>query len=147
MARTKTTHRERTVAPARNLRPTPSGSIEEHILTVNKGEDIFRKIMEVATIEPGVVFVNATGGILSLATICHYGQEWEHSIYEGQLELVSMVGTFAPFKDGVLSGKKGRMNITLLCPDGELLSGRVEGPTIAASAVQIKLSCSSQDEL
>ncbi|XP_051147069.1 uncharacterized protein LOC127262435 [Andrographis paniculata] len=111
MARTKTTHRERTVAPG--------GSIEQHILTVNKAEDIFINVMEVATIEPGVVFVNATGGILSLATICHYGQGWEHSIYEGQLELVSMVGTIAPFKDGVLSGKKGRMNITSLCPDGE----------------------------
>ncbi|XP_051146988.1 AT-hook motif nuclear-localized protein 9-like [Andrographis paniculata] len=136
MARTKTTPRERTVAPARNLRPIPSGSIKEHILTLNKGEDIFRKVMNASTTEPGVIFVKAISGTMSLATICHFAHG-EYTIYEGLHEIIE--GTFVPFKDGTLSGRMGTMNATSFCPDGNIINGRVKVPVIAATPLRLAL--------
>ncbi|XP_051146119.1 AT-hook motif nuclear-localized protein 9-like isoform X2 [Andrographis paniculata] len=126
---------------ARKLRPNSSGStnferFKQHILTVNEEEDILRKIRNVMITEPGVVYVKATSETLSCATICLPVQNYEPTIYKGLFDIVSMVGSFVQFKYGILRGKKGRMSTTLLYPNGNLFSDRVEGPMIAATPVQ-----------
>ncbi|XP_051147257.1 AT-hook motif nuclear-localized protein 10-like isoform X1 [Andrographis paniculata] len=127
---------------ARKLRLNPLGStnfkrFKQHILNFNGGENILRKIRDATTTEPGVVSMKETSWTLSWATICLSVQYCEPTIYKGLFEIVSIVGTFVPFKDGTVSDKKGRMNTTLLCPDGNLFSGRVEDPVITVTPGQI----------
>ncbi|XP_051145609.1 AT-hook motif nuclear-localized protein 1-like isoform X2 [Andrographis paniculata] len=131
--------------------PNSSGSSNSEnfkikILTVNGGEDVLRKILDVTTTEAGIVFIITTTGTLSCATIRLPAQDGEPRVYEGPFQILSMVGSFVPCRGGLQSGNDGRLSTALLRPDGTTLGGIVEGPLIAASPVQIVFSCSPHGE-
>ncbi|XP_051146990.1 uncharacterized protein LOC127262380 isoform X2 [Andrographis paniculata] len=93
--------------------PRSSGSSNSEnfkikILRVNGGEDVLRKILDVTTTEPGVVFIITTAATLSRATISLPAQDGEPRVYEGLFQiyqwLVPLFHVEVDFKVAMMEG-------------------------------------------
>ncbi|OIW15800.1 hypothetical protein TanjilG_04335 [Lupinus angustifolius] len=128
------------------LAETSGGSFKPHVITVNKGEDVVKKILafsEKNVPKAAVSVISATGSVSSVLF-----RNTNHSSIqklEGCFEIVSLSGSYIFGADGDSLCKKGMFTILLSEPDGRIFGGILESSMIAATPIQLIVASFKQN--
>ncbi|XP_057449877.1 AT-hook motif nuclear-localized protein 1 isoform X2 [Lotus japonicus] len=83
-----------------------------HIININSGEDVFRKIMLFCQQSPRAICIHSAEGRISTVTISHVDSSATVT-YEGSFEIMALSGGFFPQESvGGTLIRSGRMNIS-----------------------------------
>ncbi|EPS65176.1 hypothetical protein M569_09606 [Genlisea aurea] len=103
-----------------------------HVIRINAGEDIKRRIVSVLHGRRAVVLLSAIGSI-SAASI-RSSSSTGSVTYEGHFDMVNLSGSYI---NDPADGLSGGLNVTFAGSDGRLIGGPVDGLLIAATPVQV----------
>ncbi|XP_051114556.1 AT-hook motif nuclear-localized protein 1-like isoform X2 [Andrographis paniculata] len=118
--------------------PTSGGaSFTPHIITVNAGEDVMKKVISFSQQGPRAICILSANGIVSSATIRQPDSSGGTLTYEGRFEILSLSGSFTPTETGGMRNRSGGMSVSLASADGRVVGGGVAGLLVAATPVQI----------
>ncbi|CAN8230939.1 unnamed protein product [Cochlearia groenlandica] len=122
---------------------SPSSSVANftpHIITVNAGEDVTKKIISFSQQGSLAICVLCANGVVSSVTLRKPDSSCGTLTYEGRFEILSLSRTFMPSSDsdGTRS-RTGGMCVSLSSHDGRVLGGGVAGLLVAATPIQVVL--------
>ncbi|KAF9587529.1 hypothetical protein IFM89_003805 [Coptis chinensis] len=122
-----------------------SSNTSSHVITIEPGEEVLSKVVEYLHhhCSRKAYIVSGTGAV-SIATFFD-STTGGTTTYEGYFHIISLRGSFLLHESGELRKTSG-LNITLAGLDDRSFSGCVSGDLIAASPVQVSLSCYSHEE-
>ncbi|XP_031396830.1 AT-hook motif nuclear-localized protein 2-like [Punica granatum] len=108
-----------------------------HMIMVNAGEDVARKIVAIVRrSQRGVCVLCATGAISKIA-IHGPGSPGGSMEFEGRFEIVSLSGSFTVANASTSRGVMGGLSVSLACADGRIIGGGLAGPLVAATPIQM----------
>lgn len=107
-----------------------------HIITIEDGEDVSKKISAFTQQAPWAVCVLSANGTISSVTL-HSGMSGGNVTYEGKYEILSLSGSFVLNEAGGKQTRTGKLTVALAGTDGSVVGGEVAGLLIAASPVQV----------
>nr|XP_027107821.1 AT-hook motif nuclear-localized protein 1-like [Coffea arabica]XP_027107822.1 AT-hook motif nuclear-localized protein 1-like [Coffea arabica]XP_027107823.1 AT-hook motif nuclear-localized protein 1-like [Coffea arabica]XP_027107824.1 AT-hook motif nuclear-localized protein 1-like [Coffea arabica] len=114
------------------------GSFLPHMITVNAGEDVSKKIVSFCQNGPRAICVISAVGLISNVTLRQPNSSGGTLTYEGRFEILSLSGSFTPTElGGSRVARTGGMSISLASPDGRVVGGTLAGLLVAASPVQV----------
>ncbi|XP_031104674.1 AT-hook motif nuclear-localized protein 9-like isoform X2 [Ipomoea triloba] len=129
-----------TGGPEPQPEPPSPASIVQDILSINAGEDVvqtilahFRNIPRPSQEFLGIV-LSATGSVLNPAISTRLLTK----SFEGAFPIDHLAAHFIIKRTGRVEPRQSQ-NITFRGPDGEMVGGRVEGPLIAATEIQLRV--------
>ncbi|XP_074559813.1 AT-hook motif nuclear-localized protein 10-like [Curcuma longa] len=106
------------------------------LIRVKEGEDVFAKILSFPQLRSQTISIISATGVASKVTIFHPTVSGGRLItYEGWLEILSLTGSFE--NPGDQQSLTGRLSVSLADAKGNVLGGRIAGPLLAASRVQV----------
>ncbi|KAF8104224.1 hypothetical protein N665_0176s0035 [Sinapis alba] len=113
------------------------GSVTAHVINVNAGEDIAKKLLAFMSQEPRDVCILSALGDVSSAVI-KSKTPIRLITYEGQYVITAMSGIFSNTEsnDGTVT-RTGNLKVSLAGPDFEVVGGCVGGTLVAGSQVQV----------
>ncbi|XP_074374710.1 AT-hook motif nuclear-localized protein 1-like [Apium graveolens] len=122
---------------------TAAADFTAHVIHVDSGEDVIRKIMSLVQNGPRGICVVSAYGTVSSALISHPLSSGGSATYEGQFQILSLTGSFTVAETGMGRCRTGGVSVSLACPDGHVIGGAVAGPLVAAGGVQVRSSLCS----
>ncbi|KAJ0987116.1 hypothetical protein J5N97_005472 [Dioscorea zingiberensis] len=126
---------------------TPTIEFKPHAITVPIGEDILEKIMSFTHEGHNSVCVLSATGSVSSATIGQLTVDLNMcAIYEGFYDIVRLNGAYIMNEMNGYTHRMGGLTVTLANIEGTLFGGKVTGPLIAASGVQLVLGTFSEGD-
>ncbi|KAI5439553.1 hypothetical protein KIW84_025084 [Lathyrus oleraceus] len=145
-----------TAKKSKRGRGRPRGSVKKklgddgsvfrpHVIMVNHGEDIFKKVMafsqERAGSDTEMCVVSAEGLIGTVAL----HQAGSIVVFEGQFEIISLSAQLVESDDGSGLKRMSNLKISVGGPDSRLLGGVVADKLVAASTVKVIMGCFNLD--
>uniref|UniRef100_A0A7N0UR61 AT-hook motif nuclear-localized protein n=1 Tax=Kalanchoe fedtschenkoi TaxID=63787 RepID=A0A7N0UR61_KALFE len=113
------------------------GNFTPHIISVNTGEDITKKIISFSQQGPRAICILSASGAISSVTLRQPDSSGGTLTYEGRFEILSLSGSFMPSEASGTRSRVGGMSVSLASPDGRVMGGGVAGLLIAANPVQV----------
>lgn len=124
-------------APDELLQYTAGSCFTPHMLTVNVGEDVNKKIISFSQQgSTGICVLCATGSI-SNVTLRQPNSSGGTLTHEGWFDLISLNGSFIVNESSGTKSRSGGMSVALAAPDGRVLGGGLAGMLVAATPVQV----------
>ncbi|XP_004492719.1 AT-hook motif nuclear-localized protein 11-like isoform X1 [Cicer arietinum] len=108
-----------------------------HVIQIPSGEDIAAKILAFSQMQAKALCVMAAEGHVSIATLRQPSTSGGTVKFEGNLELLSMSGSYLPTDSGSLRNRTGGLSVTLVSPDGRVVGGGIGGVLIASDLVKV----------
>ncbi|CAA7060118.1 unnamed protein product [Microthlaspi erraticum] len=108
-----------------------------HIITVNAGEDVTKKIISFSQRGSFAVCVLCANGAVSSVTLRQPDSSGGTLTYEGRFEILSLSGSFMPSDSDGTRSRTGGMTVSLASPNGRVVGGGVAGVLIAATPIQV----------
>ncbi|XP_015873525.3 AT-hook motif nuclear-localized protein 1 [Ziziphus jujuba] len=124
---------------------TAGGSFVPHVVNVQTGEDIFRKITSFSQKGPRAICILSATGVVSSVIIRQPGSSGGFLRHEGRFEILSLSGSFVFGEMSGTNKKNGMLSISLAKPDGRVFGGGVAGSLIAAGPTQLIIGSFKQD--
>ncbi|XP_074369612.1 AT-hook motif nuclear-localized protein 10-like [Apium graveolens] len=122
--------------PGEILADTTVAGFTVHVVQINSGEDLIRRIMSLVENGPRGICIISANGTVRNAMISHACSSGATIVYEGQFQILSLTGSFTVAETGVGRCRMGGLSVSLSCPDGRVIGGEVAGALVAASAMQ-----------
>ncbi|KAL1201667.1 AT-hook motif nuclear-localized protein 2 [Cardamine amara subsp. amara] len=114
-----------------------SANFTPHIITVNAGEDVTKKIISFAQQGSLAICVLCANGVVSSVTLRQPDSSGGTLTYEGRFEILSLSGSFIPCDSDGTQSRTGGMSVSLASPDGRVVGGSVAGLLVAATPIQV----------
>ncbi|ESQ55075.1 hypothetical protein EUTSA_v10025675mg [Eutrema salsugineum] len=108
-----------------------------HIITVNAGEDVTKKIISFSQQGSLAICVLCANGVVSSVTLRQPESCGGTLTYEGRFEILSLSGSFMPSDSDGTRSRTGGMTVSLASPDGRVVGGGVAGLLVAATPIQV----------
>ncbi|KAK9910733.1 hypothetical protein M0R45_034683 [Rubus argutus] len=108
-------------------------SFRPHLITVDTGEDIGRKVITICQEGPRVICILSAVGAISNVAL-RQDSSGAITTYEGLFQILSFSGCFMPLGDKSWSGG---MSVSLAGADGRVIGGGINGLLTAAGPVQV----------
>ncbi|KAI7754750.1 hypothetical protein M8C21_012320 [Ambrosia artemisiifolia] len=105
-----------------------------HVITVAAGEDIGQKIASFMQLRKQEMCVLSASGSVSNACLSQPVSSGGNISYEGRFNILSLCGSYVRNDVG---GSTGGLSVCLSSNDGQIIGGSIQGPLIAAAAVQV----------
>ncbi|CAH2046189.1 unnamed protein product [Thlaspi arvense] len=138
--------------PAKRNRGRPPGSSKKqldalggtagvgftpHVIEVNAGEDIASKVMAFSEQGPRTICILSASGAVSTMTLRQASNPSASDTYEGRFEIITLSGSFLNYEVNGSTNRSGSLSVALAGSEGRILGGRVVGPLVAATPVQV----------
>ncbi|CAF2026853.1 hypothetical protein HID58_078017 [Brassica napus] len=118
--------------------PSSAGAnFTPHIITVNAGEDVTKKIISFSQQGSLAICVLCANGVVSSVTLRQPDSSGGTLTYEGRFEILSLSGSFMPSDSDGTRSRTGGMTVSLASPDGRVVGGGVAGLLVAATPIQV----------
>ncbi|AES94187.2 AT-hook DNA-binding family protein, putative [Medicago truncatula] len=118
-----------------------SATFTPHIIIVNAGEDVPMKIMSFCQQGPEAICILYVNGVISKVVISRPQSSRTLFTYEvklhGRYEIRTLSGSFMPKEKCGRRSISGGMSVSLVDLHGHVVGGRVAGPLVAASPVNV----------
>ncbi|ESQ39814.1 hypothetical protein EUTSA_v10000913mg [Eutrema salsugineum] len=137
--------------PAKRNRGRPPGSSKKqldalgtagvgftpHVIEVKTGEDIASKVMAFSDQGPRTICILSASGAVSTMTLRQASNPGASDTYEGRFEIITLSGSFLNYEVNGSVNRSGSLSVAVAGPEGRILGGRVVGPLVAATQVQV----------
>ncbi|WCJ41701.1 AT-hook motif nuclear-localized protein 1 [Euphorbia peplus] len=124
---------------------TAGRNLTPHVITIDNGQDIVKKIMEFTQKGYKAVCIISATGAVSSVVIRQPGSSGGYLRYEGKFDILTLTGTFTLAETTGKKRKNGTICVSLAKPDGRVFGGGVVGPLIASGPIQIIVGSFKQD--
>nr|GMD74773.1 at-hook motif nuclear-localized protein 8 [Ipomoea batatas] len=109
-----------------------------HVITVQAGEDIAKKIMTFSQQGPRTVCILSASGAICNATLRQPSSSLGGTVtLEGRFEIISLSGSFSPSESNGNGSRTCSLSVSLAGADGKVVGGGVAGMLKAAGPVQV----------
>ncbi|VVB12022.1 unnamed protein product [Arabis nemorensis] len=127
--------------------PSSTGAnFTPHIITVNAGEDVTKKIISFSQQGSLAICVLCANGVVSSVTLRQPDSSGGTLTYEGRFEILSLSGSFMPSDSDGTRSRTGGMTVSLASPDGRVVGGGVAGLLVAATPIQVVVGSFNQHD-